>query len=124
MENLLIQKTQSSPEINFNKTGNLLIKGVSNTNDAKKIYGPAIEWVKNFKTLKPAKVNLTLEMHYLNTSSTLAMVEFLKELWTLKALGSKLEINWCYEEDDEDMLDVGEDLRSSCNCEFKFTVID
>lgn len=124
MENLYIQKTQASPEIAFHADGNLMIKGVSNTGNVKKFYEPVFDWLNQFKTIKPSNINLIFEMYYLNTSSTLVFADFLKILCALKAEGSELKITWRYEEDDEDILDLGEDLRLSTGCVFKFEAID
>jgi hypothetical protein len=123
MENLFIEKTKASPEISFRADGNLMIRGVSNPGNVEKFYEPVFDWLNQFETIKPAHINLTLEIYYLNTSSTLVFCDILKMLCALKAEGSELKITWRYEEDDEDIIDLGEDLRLSSGCEFKFDAV-
>lgn len=123
MENLFIEKTHQSPEVRFQKDGNLLIKGISNGSNVQKFFEPVIAWLHEFKTQSPSKVNLILEIYYLNTSSALVMVEILKLVNSYKENGSHLTITWLYEEDDDDILDLGEDIQISTKSEFEFMMI-
>lgn len=123
MESLVIEKTEQSPEIVFHGSGDLLIKGISTTTNVIAFYEPMMNWLTNFKHLKPKRINLIFELYYLNTSSSLAMVDFLKMLRSFKEEGSDLNIVWKYEEDDEDILDLGEDMRISSKCDFEFSLI-
>lgn len=123
MENLIIEKTKQSPAVVFQSDGNLLIKGISNINLTQKFYEPVFDWLKNFKKLQPKQIKLILEIYYLNTSSALILVEFLKTINSFKEEGSKLNITWRYEEDDEDILDLGEDIQLTTKSEFEFKMI-
>ncbi len=123
MESLVIEKTEQSPEIIFHGNGNLLMRGVSITTNVQKFYEPVMDWLTNFKNHQPKKIHLIFELYYLNTSSALLIVDFLKKLKSFKEEGSDLTIVWKYEEDDEDILDLGEDMRISSKCDFEFSLI-
>ncbi len=120
MKNLVIEKTQQTPEIRLQTNGDLLLKGISTPHNVQKFYQPVFDWLNEFKASKPDKVNLVLEMEYLNTSSSRIFVEMLVLLNSLKLGGTEVKIAWHYEEDDEDILDLGEDIRLSSKSEFEF----
>jgi hypothetical protein len=124
MENLVIQKTIMTPEVTFGIDGKWLIKGVSNGNNVTKFYEGVGNWLDIFKTTKPSQINLTLEMEYMNTSSALAFVRILRTLYALKLEGCQLKIVWRYEEEDEDLLDLGQHLSLATKCEFEYSVIN
>jgi hypothetical protein len=60
-------------------------------------------------------VNIKLE--YFNTSSSKCILDVFKKLETVG--GTNMTINWYYEEDDEDMLEAGEDYQAIINIPFK-----
>jgi hypothetical protein len=59
-------------------------------------------------------------MEYLNSTSMKAVVELLMLLHSIKSEGIAVEVMWRYEKDDEDMLDLGEDLKMGSNSEIVF----
>ena len=70
MNSLVIQKTDSSPEISFLANGHLKIFGRSLPEDVHKFYDPIISWVKN---LKSDIVKVDFKLEYLNTSSSITL---------------------------------------------------
>lgn len=123
MGNLEIEKTNQTPEINFNTNGVFLVKGISTPDNVQKFYQPVFNWLNDFKLTNPVEISLTLEIDYLNTSSTRVMVELLNLLNTFKQLNTKISILWLYEDGDDDMLELGEDLKISSKSEIEFKAI-
>ncbi len=124
MENLEIQKTEQSPKIKFETNGNLYIEGVSTINYANKFYGDAVTWLENLKQQqRPEALNLILELYYLNTSSSLMLVEILRSVNSFKELNTKVRIEWRYEEDDEDILSFGEEVEVATNSKFEYVIL-
>ena len=76
--------------------------------------------MNNFKTTSPASINLILEIDYLNTSSSRIFVELLVLIKSFSSDTTTVSYTWTYEEEDEDMLELGEDLAKSAKIEFKF----
>jgi len=69
------------------------------------------------------EVNVQLE--YFNTSSSKCILDVFKKLEAIHKSGNEVIINWYYEEDDEDMLEAGEDYESIIRIPFKMIeVID
>ncbi|HSA04828.1 MAG TPA: DUF1987 domain-containing protein, partial [Tenuifilaceae bacterium] len=66
-------------------------------------------------------VNIRLE--YFNTASSKCILDVFKKLEVLKKNSNDIVINWYYEEDDEDMLEAGEDYESIIKVPFKMIQI-
>ena len=80
MEDLIIKQTAETPEIKFNVSGHLLIKGVSIPENITNFYTPVINWIKDLENNMPNDVKLVFEIEYINTSSTRAFIEIIKKV--------------------------------------------
>lgn len=103
MNSLIIQKTDSTPEISFLQKGEIKITGRSLPEDVHKFYDPLIDWVKN---LAVDNVKVDLKLEYLNTSSTKKLLNLLVALDDNTNIDT-VDIRWYYEFDDLDMEDLG-----------------
>jgi hypothetical protein len=120
MNDLLILQTQETPQITFTSLGNLEITGISIPENVNNFYKPIFDWLDRFGDTKPKKITLTLDLEYMNTSSTRVVLQILNKLKAFNSNGSSLSIVWKYEEDDADMKELGEDLEDSCKIVFDF----
>ena len=111
METLFIDSSDCTPRIVFNTYGNMLIEGRSLPEDVKKFYSVLIDWVVNLET---DEVNFNIKFEYLNTSSSKEVWELLKCLDANYKI-SKININWYYEFDDYDILELGQIYEESMN---------
>jgi uncharacterized Fe-S radical SAM superfamily protein PflX len=123
MENLFIQQTEETPEINFNINGQLLIRGISIPENITSFYLPVINWIKEFGLNTPSSISLVFEIEYINTSSTRVYMDIIKRVYSLKEKCPNTNIVWKYAEDDEDNLDLGKDLEYSAKAIMKFEII-
>jgi hypothetical protein len=65
-----------------------------------------------------------VQLEYFNTSSSKCILDVFKKLESIHKSGDKeVIINWYYEEDDEDMLEAGEDYESIIRVPFKMIEI-
>ena len=55
------------------------------------------------------KLTVIFMFEYFNTSSSRSIIDIFRNLKKMNAEGLEVEINWFYEEEDEDMLESGED---------------
>lgn len=104
MENLILEPTNNTPTVIFDKEGKLLMEGRSLPENTAKFFMPLIEWGAD---LAGEEVKLVINLEYLNSSSTKKLLELLK---VLDANGKirTLYIDWYYEVDDEDILENGQ----------------
>ena len=121
MENLVIEGTPKTPTIKFNpEEGKLLIQGRSIPENSIDFYKPLVDALDNYTGA--AKVDIVLE--YFNTSSSKCILDVFKKLEKIKSDGNEVEIRWHYEEDDEDMLEAGEDYQAIINIPFKMVEVE
>lgn len=120
MESLSIEGTAKTPTIKFDADLGLIeIKGRSIPENSIEFYKPLVDWLDKYsKVAKPlTKVNVQLE--YFNTSSSKCILDVFKKLEGIHKSNNEVIINWYYEEDDEDMLEAGEDYESIIRVPFK-----
>ncbi len=120
MESISIEGTPKTPTVNFDATTGIIeIKGRSIPENSIEFYRPLVEWLEEYskETQKLTTVNIQLE--YFNTSSSKCILDVFKKLEAIKKARNEVVINWYYEEDDEDMLEAGEDYESIIRIPFK-----
>jgi len=72
---------------------------------------------------KTDRFDLTLYLDYMNTWSRKRLVRCLSDLNAIaEATGAAVTVRWVTDEDDEDMVELGEILQESCNLNFEFLV--
>lgn len=118
MENLVIPFKKRSPQIDFKTSGELNILGNCFPEDPKNFFVPILAWLDEFKAKHQGEVNLTIDLNYVNTSSIKILLELIQGV--TGNFKSKAKINWIYEIEDEDMLEVGEDLEKVSEFKFNF----
>ncbi|MBI2280828.1 MAG: DUF1987 domain-containing protein [Bacteroidetes bacterium] len=120
MNSLFVEGKQNTPTVAFSECGVLSISGRSIPEHPIKFYKPLEDWLNNFLTTSPIKVYLKVHLDYLNTHSTECMLSIFKLLETYHIV-SKADVSvlWNFDEDDEDMQTLGNDLKSLINIPFK-----
>lgn len=111
MENLMIQGTRSTPEVDFNVNGNLTMKGRILTENILLFFNPLIDWVSN---LECESVNFEIQLEYINTGAAMQLFSILRKLEENSKI-KNLTVKWYYEEDDEDHLETGEMFEDKLN---------
>jgi hypothetical protein len=107
MENLIIQETPETPEINFDlETGVLKISGRAYSNDISIYYKQLDSWLDEYLTSPKDITIVELHLDYYNSIFHKLLFNFLKKCKTLSENGKKLVINWYYPVGDEDSLDA------------------
>ncbi len=109
MENIVIEGTFYTPRVEFYADGRLLIEGRSLPEDVSILYTPLIEWVMG---LKAESVVFNINLEYFNSASSKKIMELLKHLDANINIKT-LQINWHYEEGDDDSVDTAEIFEES-----------
>lgn len=112
MQNLIIQETKYTPAINFDTSEGVLdIKGNSYPENTLEFYDPVLNLIENFfKKTNCEKIILNIEILYFNSSSSRVFFEIFD---LIEDFNTKLNIsiNWIYEEENEGVLEIGEDFK-------------
>jgi hypothetical protein len=125
MEKLIIEGTPKTPSVNFDADkGHVEIRGRSIPENSIDFYKPMMDWLDNFSKSPTAKTNVHIQLEYFNTSSSKCILDVFKKLESLHKGGSDVLINWYYEEDDEDMLEAGEDYQAIISVPFKMIEVE
>ncbi len=125
MENLTIEGSPKTPTIKFNpEEGKLLIQGRSIPENSIEFYKPLVDLLEEYSASPKEATKVDIVLEYFNTSSSKCILDVFKKLEKINSDGSDVTINWHYEEDDEDMLEAGEDYQAIINIPFKMIEIE
>jgi hypothetical protein len=130
MEPIRISPTETTPRVILDHTADQFeIGGESRPENARKFYGPIIEWFDKYNQflywLKNDKgdgykkdLQISFTFDYLNSTSIKFVYDLLKKIEELKANSTNLRINWHYEPGDEDMKESGEEYARMISLDF------
>jgi SiaC family regulatory phosphoprotein len=124
MEPLLIEGTPKTPSIRFESEQGLIeIKGRSIPENSIEFYKPLVDWLEKYSETPGQLTKVNIQLEYFNTSSSKCILDVFKKLEAIHKAKHEVIINWYYEEDDEDMLEAGEDYESIIRVPFKMIEI-
>lgn len=108
------EQSPKTPLINFDApSGVFELKGKSIPENSVLFYKPLFEWLDNYVQHPAPKTILNIQLDYFNTSSSKCIVDLFKKLEQItKNAKGESEINWLYDDQDDDMLEAGEDYKS------------
>ncbi len=122
MDNLQIPGSNKTPEISFDASSKVLsISGRSIPENSIEFYKPMLAWMEEYATTQPESTILQIKLEYFNTSSSKCLLDIFKKLETI---GGKCQVEWYYEQDDEDMLEAGEDYEAIVHVPFKMIGVE
>lgn len=124
MENLKIEGTFTTPEVDFNaETGQLSLTGSSTIEYPFDFYEKLIEWVDEYAKVSNGSTTVLVGLEYFNTSSSKCLLNFLKQVVLLKEKG-ELKLKWQYDEEDEDAEDAGHDYSRLLKTPFEMVPVN
>jgi len=110
MNDLYINKTPKTPEVNFKQSGLLELRGNSFLENTKEFYEPLIRWLQGYVISPADKTVVNFDFDYYNTSSQLWIFRIVEVLLDLVKVEKDIEFNWYYS--DEEVEEAGEDLAN------------
>lgn len=127
MEKLIIEPTNNSPSVILDPESNAFeFSGESRPENVRKFYLPILEWLekfaseqKNASTRLP-RLSVQFDFEYFNSTSAKYILDIFKALNVLNDVGIEILVKWFYEEDDEDMLEVGQEMSRMSKLEFEY----
>jgi len=120
MDNLKIDGTRQTPEINFDAASGILkLDGRSIPENTFEFFTPVLNWLDEYASSAPDKVVAKINLEYFNTSSSKYILEILKRLKIMLKDGKDVLVEWYYEEDDEEMMETGEDYEDVSGLPFE-----
>lgn len=124
MRNLIIEPTSKTPKIILNADVNVFeISGRSIPEDSVGFYRKVIDWIDDYSKNPNPKTNFKFQLEYFNTSSSKCLLDVFRRLEKMYKSGHQIEITWCYDADDEDMKETGEDYKALLEVPFDLVSI-
>ena len=124
MESISRQATPKTPSIEFDHAQGLLeIKGRSNPENTMDFYRPLVAWVDEYAQNPPQRTIVNIHLEHFNTSSSKSILEVFKALDPIKQSEKEVVVNWFYEDDDEDIMEAGENYEAITGLPFRMVAI-
>jgi len=123
MEKFILRPTRITPLIFFDPGRGLLeLRGKSSPENSIQFYDGLIQAIENFARHGDRGLVANFKFEYFNTSSSKCLFDIFRKIIILKERGFHISINWYYEEEDDDMLEAGEDYSDLLGVDFNFIV--
>jgi len=120
MEALDIRATNDTPKVLFDPENEIFeISGRSLPEDVVSFYQPLIDWLDEYKDSPNEYTEFVFKYVYFNTATSKLIQDILIKLEEIHETGNKVKVMWFYEEEDEDMFDLGEEFCENVNIPFE-----
>jgi len=114
MRILEIKSSKRTPYVRFDlDKGTLEIKGSILLVNPTKFFDNILEYVDEYLLNPQDHTQILLHIEYYNTYAAKLIFFVLKKIQKLSKLDLKVSLIWIYEEDDEDMYEIGLNYKSS-----------
>ncbi len=129
MSPLNIDPTEFTPKVQFDpENGKFDISGFSRPENVIGFYRPILKWLDDYNenvlstNLDYNKTLLTvnLRMTYFNSASSKFLLDILLEFMKFHSKGYDVEINWYYEDGDDEIQESGEEISDMLGYPFNF----
>ena len=134
MDKLYIDETAATPKIEFNLEDNKFeLKGCSRPEDVRNFYYPIINWLNELKQTSNDELKakhtdnpivFKFKFDYFNSSSAKFILDILVIIDQIHSDGLNMQIDWFYDENDDDMKEVGEELSEVVDFPFEYIIVD
>ena len=119
MDDLIIKSTQKSLNVKC-APGEINLLGNSILADPKVFFEPVHKWIDDYLEHPKERTEVNLKLEYVDTASVQRILELLTKLRELKKKELELIVNWYYEMDDPELLELGEIMDTRLKLEFNF----
>ncbi len=121
MEIINIKGTDDTPNVILDKdSAKFEISGRSLPEDVNLFYEPILNWIDQYAEAPCEKTEFNFKLEYFNTASSKIILDILLKFEEIVENGHKVVINWHYHEDEEDMLEAGEEYADIVEIPFEY----
>ncbi len=100
MEEIHIKATEVSPEVIFSPSKKVFsFSGWSRPESPSKFYDPILKWIEDNGSAQLNNATIDFKIEYFNTPSARVLREILDMLDKLHTKGTKITINWYFDDD-------------------------
>ena len=134
MEQLIIEETEFTPKISLDPEKHIFeLEGVSRPEDVMGFYNPIIKWLIEYDdevlSHSDAKYNINeirviIKLSYFNSASSKSLLQILEIFQRIHVKGFNVNIDFYYDEGDDQMREDGEDLADVVDMQFNFLPLE
>ncbi len=112
MDPIKIEASERSPEIDFDFAANrYVVRGESYPEDVSAFYGDVLDKLEeHLDGVSDGDVEFTFELIYFNSSTAKVLMSLFETLDECAENGATVKVIWKYDEDDDNMLELGEEF--------------
>ncbi len=119
MDNLIISKTKNTLGVKLDaESGILEFVGSSFPENTTEFFDPVIKWIQDYMLHVTGKLTVNFRFDYLNSSSIKYISDVIDKIEFYHTSGAEAVINWYYDENDEDIQEMGDDLKDDVTLPF------
>ncbi len=124
MKELIIEKSYSTPEVNFNpKTGEFKLGGRSIPENPDDIYLKMLDWIHEYFKEPCDLTHVVVMLEYVNSGSSKFLLEIFRIMKRYHDQGHECIVEWYYEEEDERIMELGTHFASTTQLPFNMHMI-
>ena len=121
MEVINIAGTDDTPNVILDKdNAKFEISGRSLPEDVNMFYEPILEWIDAYAEAPVEKTEFHFKLEYFNTASSKVILDILLKFEEIVESGNDVVIKWHYHEEEEDMLEAGEEYADIVEIPFDY----
>ena len=121
MEALIIEPTERFLSVSLiAETGKFIFSGKSLPEDGRIFFTPVMQWLKKYALAPADHTECSFKMEYFNSSSRKCFVDIFILLDSIRRNGNAVTIVWYYEEEDDEMKEMGEWYENIYDLDFQF----
>lgn len=120
-----IRGTYDTPQVKFDsESGKFEITGRSLPANSFQFYEPILNALADYIKDAKSAIQFDFKMDFISSSSTKIFQELFFKLEQAFDDGMKVQVNWYYKMGDDDMKELGDDLRLDTNFPFEFIAFE
>ncbi len=129
MEPLYIEPTEFTPKVFFDPENSIFeISGFSRPENVIGFYRPILKWLEEYNEkvlsqnldFSKSLLTINMKMTYFNSASSKFLLDILLEFMKFHSKGNKVEVNWFYEDGDDEIQESGEEISDMLGYPFNF----
>ena len=125
MELINIKGTDDTPNVILDKdNAKFEISGRSLPEDVNMFYEPILEWIDSYAEAPCEKTEFNFKLEYFNSSSAKFIADILVMVEKYHSKGFDLKIYWYFDEGDDDMKELGDDLKMETEFPFEYIAFE
>ncbi len=102
------------------RDGSISMHGNSILAYPKKFFQPVMDWVTEYVSQPADRTDVVLRFDYIDTASVQSVFDILKLLKKIPDWEESVLVNWYFEFDDPELLEVGEIMEARLKLKFNF----